>query len=152
MLGSVYNKLDRLPEAVNALQEAIRQLPDEADPHLTLAAVLTRQKQTAEAAEERKTAASLMRAHMNYQRAEVATNSGKSLLKDGKLDDAVVEFRNAISFDPAYAEAHAELAGALQKQGMTAEAAAERACATALVSSAPESQHAQGVPAACAKQ
>jgi tetratricopeptide (TPR) repeat protein len=151
-LGSVYNKLDRLPEAVTALQEAIKQRPDQADPHLTLAAVLVKQNQAAQAAEERKTAANLMRAAMNYQRAEVATNSGKSLLKDGKLDDAVVEFRNAISFDPEYAEAHAELASALEKQGKTAEAAAERACANAIENSAPDSQNAQGGPAACAKQ
>jgi len=41
--GSVYNKLDRLPEAVSALEEAIRQSPLQADPHLTLAAVLARQ-------------------------------------------------------------------------------------------------------------
>jgi tetratricopeptide (TPR) repeat protein len=151
-LGSVYNKLDRLPEAVNALQEAIKQLPDQADPHLTLAAVLVKQSQAPQAAEERRTAASLMRAHMNYQRAEVATNSGKSLFKDGKLDDAVVEFRNAISFDPEYEEAHAELASALEKQGKTAEASAERACAKAIETSVPDPLNAQSVPTACAKQ
>lgn len=150
-LGSVYNKLDRLSEAVTALQEAIKQLPDQADPHLTLAAVLVKQNQPAQATEERKIAAGLMRAHMNYQRAEVATNSGKSLMKEGKLDDAVVEFRNAISFDSGYEEAHAELAGALEKQGKKAEAAAERACAAAIASSLPDGQNAQGVPSACTK-
>jgi tetratricopeptide (TPR) repeat protein len=151
-LGSVYNKLDRLPEAVTALQEAIKQLPEQADPHLTLAAVLVKQNQPAQAAEERKTAANLMRAHMNYQRAEVATNSGKSLLKDGKVDDAVVQFRNAISFDPEYVEAHAGLAMALEKEGKTVEATAERACAKAIENPPSESQNAQAVPAACAKQ
>jgi protein O-GlcNAc transferase len=151
-LGSVYNKLNRLPDAVTALQEAIGQLPDQADPHLTLAAVLVKQNQAGQAAEERKTAANLMRAHMNYQRAEVATNSGESLLKEGKVEDAVVEFRNAISFDPAYAEAHAELASALDKQGKTAEAAAERSCAKAIENSVPDALKAQGQPAACAKQ
>jgi tetratricopeptide (TPR) repeat protein len=131
-LGSVYNKLDRLPEAATALREAIKQLPAQADPHLTLAAVLAKQKQTAEAADERKTAANLMRAHMNFQRAEVATNSGKSLMREGKIDDAMVEFRNAIGFDPGYAEAHLELAKALAKQGKTAEAATHQACADEL--------------------
>jgi protein O-GlcNAc transferase len=150
-LGSVYNKLDRLPEAVNALHEAIRQLPDQADPHLTLAAVLVRQKQTAEAAEERKVAASLMRAHMNFQRAEVATNSGKSQMTAGKIDDAIQEFRNAIAFDPTYAEAHSELAKALDRQGKMAEAAAERACAKAIENSVPGAQITEHVPAACAK-
>jgi protein O-GlcNAc transferase len=150
-LGSVYNKLDRLPEAVSALQEAIQQLPDQADPHLTLAAVLVKQNQAAQATEERKTAANLMRAHMNYQRAEVATNSGKSLMKNGKLEDALVEFRNAISFDPNYAEAHAELANALEKQGKTAEAAAQRACAKAIENPAPGALNAEHGPTACSK-
>jgi predicted Zn-dependent protease len=89
---------------------------------------------------------------MNFQRAEVATNSGKSLMKDGKLDDAVVELRNAISFDPAYAEAHSELAKALDNQGKATEAAAQRACASAIENSSPDPQNPQAVPAACAKQ
>jgi protein O-GlcNAc transferase len=150
-LGSVYNKLDRLPEAVTALQEAIKQLPEQADPHLTLAAVLVKQNQTAQAADERKTAANLMRTHMNLQRAEVATNSGKSQMTAGKIDDAIQEFRNAITFDPDYAEAHAELANALEKQGKTDEATQERACAQALESSgtAPITP---AQPTACQKQ
>ena len=136
-LGNVYNNLDRLSEAVAALREAIKQSPDEADTHLTLASVLVKQNQTAEAATERKTGAELMRAHMNRQRAEVSTNSGKSLMASGKTDDAVVQFRDAVGFDPKYVEAHLELSKALDKQGKTAEAAAERALATSLAPSAP---------------
>lgn len=135
-LGSIYNKLDKLPEAVHALREAIRLLPDQADSHLILAAVLVKQNQTAEAVEERKVAADLMRAHMNLQRAEVATNSGKTLMSSGKLEDAVVQFRNAISFDRSYAEAHTALADALEKQGKTVEAEAERMQAKSLLKSA----------------
>ena len=126
-LGSVYNKLDRLPEAASALRNAIEQMPDQSDSHLLLASVLVKQNDTAGAAAERKVAADLMRNHMNLQRAEVATNSGKSLLASGKIDDAIVQFRDALSFDPDYAEAHLRLAEALDKQGKTAEAAAERA-------------------------
>ena len=127
MLGSIYNKLDRLPEAVTALREAIRQLPDQADSHLILATVLMKQKQPDEAAEERKVGAELMRSHMNLQRAEVATNSGKSLLSDGKIDEAIAQFRDALAFDQNYTQAHLGLADALEKQGKTIEAAAERA-------------------------
>jgi protein O-GlcNAc transferase len=125
-LGSVYNHLDKLPEAAAALQEAIRRLPEQPDPHLTLAAVLVKQNQPAEATAERKKAAGLMRANMNRQRAEVASNSGNSLLKSGKVEDAIEEFRNALNYDPDYAEAHMGLANALQRQGNSIEAATER--------------------------
>ena len=131
-LGSVYNRLDRLPEAAAALREAIKQMPDQSDSHLILASVLVKQSDTAGAAQERKIAADLMRRHMNLQRAEVATNSGKSQLASGNLDDAIIQFRDALSFDPDYAEAHLKLAEALEKQGKMAEAASERARAEAL--------------------
>lgn len=130
-LGNVYLKLNKLPEAASALRNAIEQAPAQPDPHLLLANVLIQQGNAAEAVQERKIAADLMRAHMNGQRAQVATNSGKSLLAEGKIDEAIVEFRNAIGFDAKYAEAHFGLAEALQKQGKTGEAEAERALAKA---------------------
>jgi protein O-GlcNAc transferase len=125
-LGSVYDKLNKLPEATSALREAIRQLPSQPDPHLTLAAVLVKQNQPAEAASERKKAADLMRSNMNRQRAEVATNAGSSQLRSGDLDGAIVQFRDALSYDPNYAEAHLGLANALDRQGKATEAEAER--------------------------
>ncbi|MGB2620752.1 MAG: tetratricopeptide repeat protein [Candidatus Acidiferrum sp.] len=125
-LGSVYNAMGKFPEAAAALREAIRQLPDQADPHLTLAIVLAQQDHPAEAAAERKTAADLMRAHMNLQRAQVATNAGLSLLKSGSLQDAIIQFKDALSYDPNYVEAHLGLANALERQGNVIDAAAER--------------------------
>ena len=101
-------------------------------PPLTLAAVLARENQPAEATAERKTAAGLMRTNMNRQRAEVASNSGNSLLKSGRVDDAIAEFREALGYDPSYAEAHAGLAKALEQQGKGTEAAAERQKAESL--------------------
>lgn len=136
-LGSVYAKLDKLPEASSALHEAIRQLPQQPDPHLTLATVLLKQGQTAEAAAERKKAADLMRANMNRQRAEVASNSAKSLLQSGKIDDSIAQYKEALSYDPGYAEAHRGLAVALDRQGNAAEADAERHKADSL-DSAPK--------------
>jgi tetratricopeptide (TPR) repeat protein len=136
-LGSVYNKLEQLPEAASALREAIRQEPLQADPHLTLAAVLVKQNDPAAAAAERKTAAELMRAHMNEQRAEVATHAAESQLKDGHVEDAIAQFREALSYDDRYAEAHTGLAAALERQGKTVEAAAERQKAEALKTPSP---------------
>jgi protein O-GlcNAc transferase len=140
-LGSVYNHLDQLPEAAAALQEAIRQRPDQPDPYLTYAAVLVKQNQPEQATAERRKAAELMRANMNRQRAEVSSNSGNDLLKDGKVGDAIVEFRNALSFDPDYAEAHLGLAKALEQQGKGAEAALERQKAEALHKLTPSQDH-----------
>jgi protein O-GlcNAc transferase len=131
-LGSVYDKLNKLPDATMALREAIRQLPRQPDPHLTLAAVLTKQNQPGEAAAERKKAAELMRGNMNRQRAEVATNAGNSALRSGDVEGASTQFHDALSYDPKYVEAHLGLAAALEKQGKTAEAAAERQEAQAL--------------------
>lgn len=125
-LGSVDNHLDNIPEADTALKEAIRQLPQQPDPHLTLAAVLVKENRPAEATAERKIAANLMRENMNHQRAEVATNTGNSLFKGGKVDDAITAFQEALSYDASYAEAHAGLAKALEQQGRHVEAAAER--------------------------
>ena len=126
-LGSVYNHLDKLPEAEAALAQAIAQLPAQADPHLTLAAVYVKEKKTAEAVAERKQAAELMRTHMNEQRAEVATHAGESLLKSGDVAGAMVQFQDALSYDPRYSEAHAGLAKAYDAKGRSADAAAERA-------------------------
>jgi Tfp pilus assembly protein PilF len=125
-LGSVYDKLNKLPEATTALREAIRQQPGQPDAHLTLAGVLIKQNQPAEAASERRKAADLMRSNMNRQRAEVATNSGNSQLRSGDVEGAIVQFRDALSYDASYTEAHLGLANALDRQGKTAEAAAER--------------------------
>jgi len=125
-LGRVYNSLGKLPDAASALREAIRQLPDEADPHLALATVLAQQDQQTEAAAERKIAANLIRAHMNLQRAQVATSAGLSLLKSGSLPEAILQFKDALGYDPNYVEAHLGLADALERQGNKMDAAAER--------------------------
>ncbi|WP_260736166.1 tetratricopeptide repeat protein [Tunturiibacter lichenicola] len=125
-LGSVYDKLNRPAEATSALREAIHQLPNQPDPHLTLAAVLTKQNQPAEAAAERKKAADLMRSNMNRQRAEVATNAGNSQLRSGDVEGSVTQFRDALSYDANYPEAHLGLADAFDRLGKTVEAAAER--------------------------
>jgi protein O-GlcNAc transferase len=125
-LGSVDEKLNKLPEAEAALREAIRQDPSQSDAHLTLASVLAKENQPDAAKAERAKAADLMRAHMNYQRAEVATNAGTALLQKGDVAGSILQFQDALSYDADYADAHLGLANALDRQGKTAEAAAER--------------------------
>jgi protein O-GlcNAc transferase len=125
-LGSLYRKMDKLPEAADALREAIRQMPDQPDSHLTLATVLAQQGNAAEAAAERKKGADLERVVMNRQRATVSTHSGNLLLEKGQVADAIERYQEALSDDPNYPEAHRGLANALERQGKKAEAAAER--------------------------
>ena len=125
-LGSVYAKLDNLPEASAALEKAIEQIPDQPDPYLTLATVLAKQGKTAEATAERRRAGELMRNNMNHQRAEVATNSANGLLQNGKVDEAIAQFREALTYDSQYSAAHIGLAAALDRKGDSFAAAAER--------------------------
>jgi tetratricopeptide (TPR) repeat protein len=125
-LGSVYSKLDRLPEAASALQQAIEQNPGQPDPHLTLATVLVKQGKPADAAAERRRAAELMRTNMNHQRAEVAAGTANSLLQSGKTDEAIAQYKEALRYDPGYADAHSGLATALDRKGNAFAAAEER--------------------------
>ena len=125
-LGSLYRKMDKLPEAADALREAIRQAPDQPDSHLTLATVLAQEGNATEAAVERKKGAELERVVMHRQRATVSTNSGNALLQKGQVTDAIERFKEALSEDPDYPEAHRGFANALERQGKNAEAATER--------------------------
>jgi protein O-GlcNAc transferase len=126
-----------LPEAADALREAIRQLPGQPGSHLTLAAVLAQQGNAAEAAAERKKGADLERVVMHRQRATVSTNSGNALLQKGQVEDAIERFQDALSEDPSYPDAHRGLANALERQGKREEAAAERQKADELEKSQP---------------
>ena len=101
-------------------------------PHITLAGVLTDQGQKAEAAAERKQAAEMTRVAVNRQRATFATNTGNMLLAKGQVADAIDRYQEAVTSDPSYADGHTGLAAALERQGRTTEAAAERAKAAAL--------------------
>jgi Tfp pilus assembly protein PilF len=72
-----------------------------------------------------------MRGNMNRQRAEVATHSAESLLRSGDLAGATQQFKDALGFDASYKDAHTGLAKVYEAQGKRAEAAAERAKASA---------------------
>jgi tetratricopeptide (TPR) repeat protein len=101
---------------------------------MTLAAVLAEQGRTIEAAEERKEAASLTKTAINRQRANFELNTGDELLKKGSIAEAIVAYHEAIANDPDLAQAHSQLAVALQHQGRTAEAMQEQTKADELAS------------------
>ena len=118
--------------AIAALHQAISLGPDQPGLHIQLAALYAHAGDPAQAASERKTAADLSRAAMAQQRATFALNSGRALLAQGKLPEAIAQLTVAAEADPALPDPHKLLAEALARQGKPAEAQRERERANAL--------------------
>ena len=126
LLGSVYRDSGDRPRAIDALRRAIALEPDQPSPHITLAALLVQQGDTASAAAERKIAGTLTRAAVNQQKAGFALDSGRTLLREGKLPEAIAQLQTAVAAAPDLPAAHLALAEALERQGRTADALTER--------------------------
>ena len=84
------------------------------------------------AAELRREGADLSRSAVNRQKAAFALNAGNQLLLRGQVADAAARYQESIAADPTFAEAHAQLAVAYERQGRPDDAAAERAKANSL--------------------
>jgi Flp pilus assembly protein TadD len=56
---------------------------------------------------------------------EAHLNLGNTLFRQGRLEEAVAEYREALRIDPDYAGAHYNLGQALSRLGRESEAAAE---------------------------
>jgi protein O-GlcNAc transferase len=154
ILGSTLKQASRFPEAAEALRKAIPLQPGQPGPRVTLAGVLaeeavnlntqadsaetggahqkaeelraqSKQLRT-EAADYRKQAAELSRTAVSRQKASFALNAGNQQMLRGDIAGAIGRYQEAIASDPAFAEAHTQLAIAYERQGRTAEAAAER--------------------------
>jgi tetratricopeptide (TPR) repeat protein len=89
----------------------------------------------AQAAEYRRQGADLARSAVSRQKAAFALNAGNQLLLRGQIADAVARYQESIAADPTFADPHVQLAIAYDRQGRSADAAAERDRATALASS-----------------
>ncbi|ADW71063.1 Tetratricopeptide TPR_1 repeat-containing protein (plasmid) [Granulicella tundricola MP5ACTX9] len=130
LLGGVLKDSDDTPagaqQAIEALRHASALQPDQPSLHIQIAALLIRTNQPEQAAAERKTAAELSRAAVAQQRASFSLRSGRTLLAQGKLPEAIVQLNAAIAADPKAPEPHTLLAEALTRQGKPAEAAIER--------------------------
>lgn len=154
ILGSTLKQDARLPEAADALKKAIPLLPGQPGPRVTLAGVLAELATTlntqadaadaggdharaeqlrneikdlrTQAADYRKEGAVLARSAVSRQRANFALNAGNQLMLRGQIADAIARYQESVAADPTFAEAHTQLAIAYERQGRTAEAAAER--------------------------
>lgn len=132
MLGGVLKDAGDTAGATAAIRRAAVLEPDQPSLHIQLAALLVRSGEPEKAAAERKIAAELSREAVSRQRATFALNSGRRLLGEGKVPDAIVQLNTAVDAEPKLAEAHTLLAEALERQGKQAEAALERQRAAAL--------------------
>src|SRR2546422_6305475 len=116
-LGTVLKQQGRLPEAANAVREAVRLQPDFAGAHTTLAAVLRQSGDASGAAAEARLAGEISKNKDSFQAATFDTNSGRRLLNLGDLEGAIAQFRSAISRAPTYAPPHFHMAEALKRKG-----------------------------------
>ena len=132
VLGSVLKQMGKPAEAEEALRKAVQLLPEQPGAHITLAGVLAEEGKSSDAAAERKIAAGLSRGAVNRQRAQFSTNAGNQSLLRGEVGEAVGRYLEAIAADPGYAEAHAQLAVAYERQGRVDEAKVEREKAAGL--------------------
>jgi tetratricopeptide (TPR) repeat protein len=132
LLGTVLKDSGEPDAAVDALRHAIELEPDQPGLHIQLAAIDSQAGRTADAAAERKIAADLSRAAITRQHVEFALKSGRTLLEQNKLPEAVFQLTTAAKADPTLAEPHRLLAEAYTRQGKAAEAALERKQALAL--------------------
>jgi len=160
ILGSTLKQNGKLDEAADALEKAIPLQPGQPGPLVTLAGVLSEkaanlssQAETAEtsgdtqkaaelrremkdlrdrAADYRRQGADLSRAAVNRQRANFSLNAGNQAMLHGRIAEAVSRYQESIAADATFADPHAQLAIAYERQGHSQDAAAERVTAEQL--------------------
>jgi protein O-GlcNAc transferase len=126
LLGSVLKESGDPNGAAEALKHAIALEPEQPSLHIQLAAIESEGGQKDAAAADRKIAAELSRAAVSRQHASFALKSGRALLDQNKLEEAILQLNTAAQADPTLAEPHSLLADAYTRQGKVADAALER--------------------------
>jgi tetratricopeptide (TPR) repeat protein len=132
LLGSVLKDAGDSAGAAEALKKAIALEPMQPSLHIQLAALESEAGDKSAAAADRKVAAELSRAAISRQRASFALKSGRTLLGENKIPEAIVQLDTAVQADPTLPEAHTLLADAYAREGKSAEAGQERQKAEAL--------------------
>jgi len=119
LLGGLLLATHRVQQAVDRLQEAVRQAPDRPDLMSTYALAL-QQRGDFDLAEQTYRKA----IHQNPDFAEIRANLGHLLVLRRRLPDAVVELQAAVKLKPIFPQAHHHLALAYTGLGKVDEALA----------------------------
>jgi protein O-mannosyl-transferase len=114
-LGDILYQANRIPEAMDLFNQALRIKPSVA--HYSLGNGLVRTGRTSEAIEQFKQA---LRVDPDY--AEAHNNLGAALFLTGRTSEAIEQYWQALRINPDYAHAHNNLGNALVRTGRTSEA------------------------------
>jgi protein O-mannosyl-transferase len=114
-LGNILYKANRIPEAMDLFNQAMRIKPAVA--HYSLGNGLVQKQRTLEAIEEYRQAL-----RIDPDEAETHNNLGNALLLRGRTPEAIHEYERALRLNPAYAKAHNNLGNALVQTGRASEA------------------------------
>jgi protein O-mannosyl-transferase len=125
-LGNLYNREDKLAEAVQQYEAALRAEPNYAEAHNNLGTVLLRLKRWDEAIEHQ-VAAARLKPEFLY-----VFNLANAFADAGKANDAIAQYQQALRLDPDSSASHHNLGLVLQGQGRTQEATAEFSAALKL--------------------
>src|SRR5947208_5110865 len=114
-LGNILYQANRIPEAMDLFNQAMRIKPAVA--HYSLGNALVQKQRTLEAIDEYKRALAI-----DPDEAETHNNLGNALLLRGRTPEAIHEYEQALRINPAYAKAHNNLGNALLQIGRASEA------------------------------
>ena len=118
--GIALQQEDRIPEAMEQFEAALKINPNLPQTHANLGNALMQVGQMPEAIEEFRES---VRIKPDY--AEGYYNIGDALMRTGHAAEAMEQFQQAVQIKPDYAEAHNNLGNALLQTGQAAEATEE---------------------------
>ncbi len=122
MLGTILKQQGAAAEALAEFREAVKYRPESAEAHLSLGQMLRQAGEADAAAAEMREAERLNRKKADEQASTFAVGVGLQKLKTGDLAGAVAKLREAVRLAPDNAQAHYQLALALQQTGARTEA------------------------------
>jgi tetratricopeptide (TPR) repeat protein len=114
-LGNILYQANRIPEAMDLFNQALRIKPAVA--HYSLGNAFVKTGRTSEAIDEYKQAL-----RIDPDDAEAHNNLGSALLLTGRTSEAIHEYEQALRLHPGYAKAHNNIGNALVQSGRAPEA------------------------------